>query len=302
MISVIITTCKRETVIIERAIRSVLAQTYPHWELLVVDDNEAECAYHAANEKMVQKYAAAFPVYYVDLHGNYGACKARNAGIAKAKGEYIAFLDDDDEFLPEKLEKQVRFLQQHPQVAFVSCGAYMVDEKTGNKTPLYLPAIKHDAYEELLHAGSNFLGGCSFPLIRTSLLREIGGFDEELQSCQDYDVWLRIAQKYPLAVLPELLLNYYVCTVGQISRNYRKKIQGHWRLYQKNQAYLQQHPAACREHLYSLAYYQAWNGDWRDALQNWGKSVYLAPFAVCRNLRNLAALAKRYFLFRRESK
>ena len=131
MILAAITTCRREPAMVERALRSVIAQTCQEWECVVVDDSPAEYELRDEVRKMVEGYAAQDGrIRYVPHDKNYGAQRARNTalGIAVDGGyEFIAYLDDDDEWLPEKLEKQLaRFSECGEDTALVYCHQYII--------------------------------------------------------------------------------------------------------------------------------------------------------------------------------
>lgn len=126
MISIIITTYKREVGILQRAIKSVLAQTYKELELIVVDDSPATYAHREAIRKYVTSISE-IPTLYIQHERNMGACIARNTGIDNSSGEYICFLDDDDEWLPQKLEKQLQMFRE--DVGLVYCGRLISNVK-----------------------------------------------------------------------------------------------------------------------------------------------------------------------------
>ncbi|EMR01077.1 glycosyltransferase family 2 protein [Cesiribacter andamanensis] len=114
----IITCFLNEERFLKETVESVLAQDYPHWELLLVDDGSSD-----ASTSIARSYAGQHPgkIYYLEhpQHANRGLSASRNAGIARARGELVAFLDADDVWLPQKLSRQVALMQQHPQVAMV---------------------------------------------------------------------------------------------------------------------------------------------------------------------------------------
>lgn len=121
MISVIIPTYKRSNML-PRAIASVLSQTYSNIQVVVVDDNNPDTEYRKNTEALMAQYASDERIKYVKHSKNANGSVARNTGIKRSDGEIVAFLDDDDFFYPQKIEKQVSYLLQHPQFRAVYCG------------------------------------------------------------------------------------------------------------------------------------------------------------------------------------
>ena len=143
MVSVIITTCKREPEMVERAIASVAGQSYHNWELIIIDDSPESYDKRDQVYSMIQRYSDKYTVFYHRNEENSGACYSRNRGLEIAKGEYIAFLDDDDEWLPEKLAEQVRIIEATPEkVALVYCSYYRYVDETGERELIALPIQK----------------------------------------------------------------------------------------------------------------------------------------------------------------
>ncbi len=185
-----------------RAIDSVLAQTYAPIELIVVDDGSKD-----NTADVVKSYGDA--VTYV-AKPNGGACSARNEGIRRAKGEYIAFLDCDDLYEPAKINTSVNYLQEHPQAGFVHTDAYFIDADdrvTGQyKHPL---SFRHQGMiAEHLILG-NFICN-STVLVRRSIIDRVGLFDETLFPPADWDMWLRYAQVAEVGFIPTALTKYRV--------------------------------------------------------------------------------------------
>ena len=204
MVSVVITTFNRKWEIVKRAVESVLAQTVQDIELFVVDDNK-----DGESSESIRSNLEAIDrsgVHYLKTQGGEGACAARNHGLAHSTGEYIAFLDDDDEWYPDKIEKQLDVFSGQDDVGLVYCSYVFYDEdkvenlthEESNTVPrkMFKKFKRGNIFNDLLL--TNFIGSTSFPLIRKSVLDGINGFDVEMQSCQDYDVWLRIAEKYKI--------------------------------------------------------------------------------------------------------
>jgi glycosyltransferase involved in cell wall biosynthesis len=176
-----------------RAITSVLNQTVRPAEILVVDDGSTDSTAEA-----VRKYGPEVRYFYQQ---NSGPGAARNLGIRHAESEWIAFLDADDEWLPNKIESQLRILEKNPDLKW--CGCAREDVKNGNTTPHPLPeSLKEKAmypggfsFFEALLEGATF--GTPSLVIHRSVFNELGGFNDELLTGEDRDMWCRIALIYP---------------------------------------------------------------------------------------------------------
>ena len=225
VISVIITTYKRENVILKRAIDSVLRQTYTNIELIIVND-------YYPNKDNIEQLLNTYNIPIQVFHNpkNMGACYSRNIGIKNSHGTYIAFLDDDDEWHPEKLQKQQTLML--PDVAMVYCTGFNIYPDGHKKEMSFIKTYSHaNQLEHLLF--SNYIGGCSFPLIRTAVLRELSGFDERLPSSQDYDLWIRICQQYRIVYLPQPMVLYHIMP-DSITRSSKKRVKGFYLLLKKH--------------------------------------------------------------------
>lgn len=200
-VSVVIITYNRSVEVLRKAIESVLSQTYKEWELIIV--NDAPENRRLAGD--IQKYIKGLNdnrISYLSYEHNSGSNYARNYGLAHAIGEYIAFLDDDDEWLPKKLEYQVCEMDKNDKIGLVSCGFYI--HKNGQLVRIKkADEQKNSRIQSLLL--ENYVGGTSFPLLRKSALDDVGVFDVEMKSCQEYELWIRIREKYDFATVNELL-------------------------------------------------------------------------------------------------
>jgi len=288
LISVVITTHKREPSIVERAVRSVLAQTYENIELFVVDDSPSDYPYREEVRKTVEKYADK-NVKYIEHEQCMGACAARNTGLEHCSGEFIAFLDDDDEWKPLKLEKQLRgFIEE--KIALVYCAWEVKDDTTGVSIYPEFRCMSGKIYTELIK--ENFVGSTSYPLLRRSALEEIGGFDIVMQSAQDFDVWLRLAQRYEVNYVNEPLAVYHIHAGERITTNNLKKINGLERLNEKNKEYLLQNKAARHIRQMKLVPLYAGNHQIKKALKIWFRAMFLQPLKVKMNLSYLFRLCR----------
>lgn len=229
LISVVVPTYKRKSELIKRAIDSILGQTYNNLELLVIDDSPSDFEHRKEVEEFLESLSDK-RIRYIKHEKNYGANKARNTGIELANGKYVAFLDDDDEWMRDKLELQIEKFD-NPNIGLVYCKATVIDEVQSLERPIINKLKRGNYYKELLK--QNFIGSNSFVLVRTDVIREVGMYDEKLLSNQDYDLFLRISQKYEINYVDKVLVKYYIHEGDRISTNARKQLQGRLALYDK---------------------------------------------------------------------
>ena len=192
-VSIIIPTYKRSEMI-GRAINSVLHQTYKNIEVIVVDDNDEDSEYRKITEEKVKQYLNLPNFTYLKHNKNKNGAVARNTGIKKAKGKYIGFLDDDDEFLKEKIEMQVNALKNtDDKIGAVYCGYNVL---RGNKIISQITLNdKGDLFEKLLLMNWG-TGSGSNVLFKRSVFESIGLFDEELTRHQDSRINIPNADKF----------------------------------------------------------------------------------------------------------
>lgn len=199
-VSVIIPTYNRRDYV-QEAIDSVLAQTYTDYEIIVIDDGSTDDT------------GDVLPVRYGDrIHyewqENQGESVARNRGIELAQGEYIAFLDSDDLWLPEKLAKQVVFLETHPDAGSVICQGIVIDE-SGCPKPDHLPLGANLRPEDLALDALLCIGTIPAPssmlLVRHDIVSQSGGFDPAICYGEDWDFSIRLRFRAPIAKIDEPL-------------------------------------------------------------------------------------------------
>ncbi len=196
LVSVIIPTYKRPDTL-SRAIDSVLRQTYSPIEIFVVDDNNPDTEGRALTEELMKKYENEPRVTYLKHEKNKNGSAARNTGARASKGEYLAFLDDDDEYLPCKIEAQVKRLEElDEEWGACYCRYY---RKSGDKI-ISRSMEKREGYVSFHELCRNFWhGGGTGPIVRRSVFEDVGGFDESFWRNQDYEYMLKITKKYKLA-------------------------------------------------------------------------------------------------------
>lgn len=294
MITVVITTYKRPLNTLKRAVDTVLNQSYTNWELIIVDDSPDSWELRS----IISSYASDlmktdYRIRYIAHKKNLGACAARNTGLLSAKGELIAYLDDDDEWVTDKLRKQeIKMKTCNEDVALIYCGSIYYDEKKRIRYIHKDQYLKGKVFDKLIT--KNFIGGTSFPLIRTNALKKIGGFDERMPAGQDADVWLRLSQIYNIDFVDEPLVIYHIHNEEQISSTPEKRIKGNERKIEKYCDYFRSHPKAYSCCLMDLACAYAFGGKSNMAMRTWHKAVSIDPVSLVTNLKSLFRIIKWY--------
>jgi glycosyltransferase involved in cell wall biosynthesis len=201
-VTVVIPTRNRAT-LLSCAIASALAQTFEDLEVLVIDD---------ASDDETPRVAASVSDSRVRWHRlalRSGGGAARNCGIARARGEFVAFLDDDDEWMADKLEAQIAlFGAGTPRLGVVYSSYVVVDRETGRV--LGRKAAHHRGDLSSVLVARNVVGGTSSVVVRRSCFDRVGCFDETLPSFQDYDLWIRLSREFDFDCVDRDLLKYYV--------------------------------------------------------------------------------------------
>lgn len=219
LVSVVITTYKREIEYIKEAIESVLNQSYAPIEVIVIDDNGENTEYQKNTEKLCLQYSS---IYYYPNKINMGAQISRNNGITKSKGGFIAFLDDDDIWDKYKIEKQMHLFKDKC-VGMVYCDGYSFIDGEKNKLFTFREASIYDRpITHNMELFNDWIGSTSQALIRRECFDNIGMFDPDMPARQDYEMWLRISSKYKIVGTPEKLLYYRIHPGERISTNWNK--------------------------------------------------------------------------------
>lgn len=208
-VTLIVPTFNR-TSLLKRALESVYAQTIMPTEIIVVDDG--------STDNTAQMIKEDFPdVIYIHQE-NKGVSSARNRGIKNANCPWIAFLDADDEWLPEKLAQQINIIKDNPDHTWL----IHTNEIWIRNSRRVNPMEKHKKYggEIFEHCLPLCVISPSSVLMRKSLLTEAGLFDEQLPACEDYDMWLKICARYPVSYLAQPLIKKYGGHHDQLSHKY----------------------------------------------------------------------------------
>ena len=292
-VSVIIP-CFKQAGFLTDAIESVLAQTHPHLEVIVVDDGSPDDT---------SDVASRYPGVRCIRQENQGLSAARNTGIRESKGEFLVFLDADDRLTPKALESGLQHLRQCPCAAFVG-GIHRTISIDGSPlSTMQRPHIDRDHYLELLRA-ANCVGCPATVMYRRAVFDDVHGFDTTVNAASDYDLYLRIARKFAtsfhtdivaeyrqhgdsMSNNPQLMSNH----VARVLQSQLKEVSGNRR-----------HEEACRT---GIKFYQhdyrvtmlidrmrssARKEDWRGALWNMLLLIWFDPRALGETLRRKVRL------------
>jgi len=281
LVSVVIPTYNRSK-LLKRAVRSVLNQTYSNLEILIVDDHSEDKTKKIGKklEKESQK------VRYIYQETNQGAPAARNRGIKEAKGEYIGLLDDDDEYLEKKIELQVKKFQTDPKLGLIYGGFRVIREGSDKEPVDKLPKYRRDLSKPLLR---NCVIGSPTVLVKKEAFSRVGYFDTKLESCQDWDMWYRIARDYQIDYVDKVIAKYYLHEDEQITTNWSKKIQGAKRIYRKQTEDLKKYPKIQLKREKDLVRFLAADEKKKEAIDLQIKVLFKQPFSS-RNWKLLGLL------------
>lgn len=236
-ISAIIPTYNRSDHL-RQALHSIMQQTLRPKEIIVIDDGSTD-----STGAMINDF---FPNVKYLYQKNSGVSSARNTGIKLATGDWIAFLDSDDQWLPEKLEKQQQALKDSPGIKL--CHTEEIWIRNG---------VRVNAMKKHTKRGGWIFQHClplcsispSSAIIHNSVFDDVGLFDESLPACEDYDMWLRITAKYPVIFLEDPLITKFGGHKDQLSRKHwgmdRFRIQALQKILDKNDLPAENRQAAC---------------------------------------------------------
>lgn len=266
LISVLTPTYNRSA-LLKRAVSSVLNQTYANFEMIIVDNRSKD------NTEQVVGSINDNRIKYIKLESNKSPAGARNIAIKSARGRYITLLDSDDEYLPRKLELQINEFQGLPKdVGIVYCGYFIVYEP--DIIHETIPALfKGDVFNTLLR--HNCMGSPT-PLIKRECFDYCGLFDESLPSCNDWDMWIRISEKYKFDYIDMPLAKVY--THGnQISTNINSKIMSREMLFEKYRDLIRNEPQAESYLLQRLGFLYFMKNDPSSSLKYYLRSIAANP-------------------------
>lgn len=292
IVSVIIPTFNRANMI-RRAIESVTLQTFNDWELIVVDDASTD-----NTEGIIRTYLEDDQrIRYYKHKKNHGGGAARNSGIKMSNGRYIAFLDDDDRWYPEKLRLQYHYSQNHPDAGFIYAGFSYIDYETEKIIKSVSPQYQGNVSSVIL---KNNIIGSPTPLIKKECFAQAGLFDEKLNSCQDWDMWIRISQHCFFAYVKEYLAAVTMHGT-QISSNLSSKIDSRKKLFNKYFDFIKENKSILSYHYKRLGLLYSLNHSPVQAITNLLHAFLLQPFNAeyfFHLILSISPPLHRFFIFR----
>lgn len=301
LISVVIPTYNREKTIL-RALNSVLGQTYSNIEVIVVDDGSTDATVQIVGN------CADKRIRLICLSRNQGANRARNVGISEAKGEYVAFQDSDDEWMADKLEKQLAYMLQ-TAVKAVYCPYILFDAgKTRIIPECYMDLDRCEKNVAEVLKKINIVGTPTL-MVKRELFSEIGMFDEGMKRRQDYEFMIRLVKKEPLGYVEEPLVKAYRMEQS-ISSNTHLILEAYARIFEKHSDFIDIENAL---HGYLWYAESLWEGQihWPEfdkiveSIMESGKAIrgeecykLAMQYFYHQDWMKKSALAERYYIFR----
>jgi glycosyltransferase involved in cell wall biosynthesis len=282
-VTVVIPTYNRAA-LLEKAIASALAQTEPVGAIIVVDDGSTD-----DSRERVAALAARDPRISLRTQANAGANVARNTGVAAAATALVGFLDSDDRWMPEKIERQLAAWRARPDAVASFTGILAVD---GDR-PLYSYDIPVELTIDEIRR-HNVLGSTSTALVRTDVLRAVGGFDPGLPSCQDWDLYLRLRRAGPFATVTDDLVLYDDGPHDRITHQSGKTVAGHEAVFARALSDVddpreRRRIRAAHAEVMTRLYLR--HGDWRAARRQAIRAAVLDPNLI--HVRKLARIVVR---------
>lgn len=256
-VSVIIPTYRRHFPMLERAIKSVLEQTYPFVEAVVISDNDPGDEYALEIAEALKAYPT---VKFIQMPKNSGSSVARNTGIKASDAEFIGLCDDDDFWLPNKLDVQIPMFDK-AEIGLVFSNGYIFTKEDRSDAREYLNRneyIERPTFR--MELGGDHIRSTVGTLIRHSALDECGGFDESMKAVEDHELFMRIIKSYQARGTLEKL--YYIYSHGEcLSKDYATHVESYLYIIQKYQDDYEKCPDALARVYYLISRCYARLGD-----------------------------------------
>lgn len=295
LVTAVITTYKRKPEVVKRALNSIIEQTYNNIEIFVINDCPEDKKLVKELRKMIVESSRNRRVNYIVVENNGGACKARNIAIERATGKYFACLDDDDEWLPEKIELQVQALEKQKGAAIAYCNAILRYVDQGKDVTRFVERQKEgDIYFEQIE--KNNIGSCSFPMFRTDVLKEVGGFDINMPALQDWELYFRVLKKYKAVYVHKPVAIYYFYDGERISANSQNRVVAFENIHQKIIKDLENNTKSASSFYMMGTYFYSLNNDMKKATEYYILGVKSNPYKLKRNIIVFLKMIGRRFI------
>lgn len=228
---------------IEKAIKSVLSQTFTNWELLILDDASTD-----NTEEVISKYLNDIRIKYFKNESNLGIAGNRNKGLNDSKGEYIAVLDSDDYWIDNlKLEKQVNFLDENPDYALVGTNMIIINEKGVEIAKSNFETVYDKIKNKMLLRNQI---SQSTVMYRKNIALLLNGYSKNYSVCDDYDLWLKIGKSNKIIVLADYTTKYLEHSQGISKEKQLKASIEHKEIIEKYKNYYNNYiPALLKSYL-----------------------------------------------------
>ena len=293
LVTAVITTYKRAANILERALKSIINQTYKNIEIIIVNDCPEDKKINNDIKEMLEKYLS-YNIKYIVVEKNGGACKARNIALKNSNGMYIAFLDDDDEWLPEKIELQVSKMESDNSCAVVYCNFISkIVEENIEQIRFSGHQPEGNIYNILLKR--NIIGSCSFPLIRTNVLLDVNGFREDMPALQDWELYIRIARKHNVLYVEEPCVRYYFYKGERLSRNHNNRIIAYEKILREIKGDLSLDRDSAYEFYMMGVYFYSLAKEVKNSFKYYFKAIKLKKLSFVNNSFQLLKMIVRFF-------
>ena len=266
-VSIIIPTYNRSSSL-KRAVQSALSQTFQDFEIIVIDDASTEPPKEIINSFKDKR------IKFIRHKLNRGGAAARNTGIRASKGEYIAFLDSDDEWLSDKLECQIKSLENLPANFGAHYSGYTVVSSAGNVIGSRTPYASGDISSRICE--DNCIGPLSTVIVKRLALDRCGFFDEKFPSCQDWELYIRIAQTFHFEYTPKKLVKYYI-SKNSITKNTNAKAIGHRMIIEKYVTSFKKNLPAYSRQLLVIGHYLCRSGQTNSGRSEFRRAIGFYP-------------------------
>ncbi|MBI5055603.1 MAG: glycosyltransferase family 2 protein [Nitrospirae bacterium] len=278
--SVIIPTYNRAE-LLRGAVRSVLDQTFKDFELIVIDDHSTDNSAEAARSFRDDR------VHHIMNDRTGGSAGARNAGIFRARGQWITFLDDDDVWLPKKLEMQYKMIRKMDGTfGIIYAGYAEYDFEAQKEVSIHLPEKEGWIQEELLY--TNCVTALCSVAVRRDILLKAGGFDESFPAIEDWELYVRIAGVTKFGILREKLVHVRRNDKDRLSLNFQRKLAAALLFRRKHDNLLKKSPRLCHRIATIILIWSLKLNNWSTALEAFPwtlAGILFDPYNFCKTMR-----------------